>query len=72
MQYDSRRIVNESIRGKNVGDGRGKKIAVITLQPNSKAEYSARNSQAKLAPPYSVLYPDTSSDSDSLKSNGAR
>ena len=34
--------------------------------------YSAINSRAKPPPPYSVLKPDTSSDSPSTKSNGAR
>ena len=52
--------------------GRGMKMMNITPQPNSKAEYSAKNNHAKLALPYSVLYPETNSDSDSLKSKGAR
>lgn len=34
--------------------------------------YSLRKIKAKYAPEYSVLNPDTNSDSDSLKSNGAR
>jgi hypothetical protein len=34
--------------------------------------YSDRKIKAKKAPEYSVLNPDTNSDSDSLKSNGAR
>lgn len=35
-------------------------------------EYSAIKSIAKPAPPYSILNPDTSSDSPSTKSKGAR
>jgi hypothetical protein len=34
--------------------------------------YSERNRKAKYAPEYSVLNPETNSDSDSLKSKGAR
>lgn len=35
-------------------------------------EYSARKNNAKGPPAYSTLNPDTSSDSPSVKSNGAR
>lgn len=35
-------------------------------------EYSPRNSKAKRKEPYSVLYPETNSDSDSGKSKGTR
>lgn len=34
--------------------------------------YSAKNKRANLKPPYSTLKPDTSSDSPSAKSKGAR
>jgi len=42
------------------------------MQENSKTAYSERKIKAKLAPEYSVLKPETNSDSDSLKSKGAR
>jgi hypothetical protein len=35
--------------------GRGTKRIYITPQPNRRAEYSAKNNQAKFALPYSVL-----------------
>lgn len=44
----------------------------ITEEENNKLEYSPRNTKAKLAPLYSVLQPETSSDSLSEKSKGAR
>lgn len=34
-------------------------------------EYSAKKNKAKIIPGYSILYPETSSDSPSDKSNGA-
>lgn len=49
-----------------------KKINVIKKQEYKSIAYSDRNKKAKYAPEYSVLKPDTSSDSDSLKSKGAR
>jgi len=42
------------------------------MQEYRRTAYSDRNSREKLAPEYSVLNPDTSSDSDSAKSKGAR
>jgi len=44
----------------------------ITKQENRSIPYSARKINEKYAPLYSVLNPLTSSDSDSLKSKGAR
>jgi outer membrane PBP1 activator LpoA protein len=41
-------------------------------QENKSILYSAKKINEKNAPPYSVLNPLTNSDSDSLKSNGAR
>jgi hypothetical protein len=41
-------------------------------EETSNALYSAKNTNAKKLPIYSVLNPDTSSDSDSEKSKGAR
>jgi hypothetical protein len=45
---------------------------VIRKQEYNNIAYSARKQNAKFAPEYSVLKPETSSDSDSLKSKGAR
>lgn len=45
---------------------------MIRTQENNKTEYSDKKIKAKYAPEYSVLNPDTNSDSDSLKSKGAR
>ena len=42
------------------------------MQEKSNIPYSARKIKEKYAPPYSVLKPETNSDSDSLKSKGAR
>lgn len=39
---------------------------------NKILAYSAKNSIAKPPPPYSILNPDTNSDSPSAKSKGAR
>ena len=41
-------------------------------QENKSIPYSAKKMKEKKAPPYSVLNPLTNSDSDSLKSKGAR
>lgn len=49
-----------------------KKIKVIIKQVKSRIAYSDKNRKAKLAPEYSVLNPETNSDSDSEKSKGAR
>jgi hypothetical protein len=51
---------------------KGKKSKKITMAPNSTKTYSPKKISAKFTPPNSVLKPETSSDSDSLKSNGAR
>jgi len=48
------------------------KIIDIKKQCNISIIYSLKNINAKLAPEYSVLNPDTNSDSASLKSKGAR
>ena len=42
------------------------------MQANRRTKYSDNKTKAKFTLEYSVLYPDTNSDSDSLKSNGAR
>jgi hypothetical protein len=49
-----------------------KKIKTIRKQEYSNIAYSDKKIKAKEAPEYSVLKPETSSDSDSLKSKGAR
>jgi len=60
---------------------RGEKMGGIGVSKNSAAErrlitrilqYSAIKMRANLPPPYSILKPETSSDSPSAKSKGAR
>jgi hypothetical protein len=48
-----------------------KKYTIIK-EDTSKAEYSAKKISANIPPPYSVLNPETNSDSLSEKSKGAR
>jgi hypothetical protein len=48
------------------------KIYLIKKQEYKRTAYSDRNSREKPTPEYSVLKPETNSDSDSLKSKGAR
>ena len=45
---------------------------LLNIERNIILPYSARKIIAKVPLPYSVLNPDTSSDSPSAKSNGAR
>jgi hypothetical protein len=45
---------------------------VIRRQENNRTPYSDKKIKAKKAPEYSVLNPETNSDSASLKSKGAR
>lgn len=49
-----------------------RKTWVIIAHENNSTAYSDRKIKAKKAPEYSVLNPETSSDSDSAKSKGAR
>jgi hypothetical protein len=49
-----------------------RKITGRRKQENNNILYSAKKIKEKYAPPYSVLNPLTNSDSDSLKSKGAR
>lgn len=49
-----------------------KNIVVVIILIKIILAYSAINNNAKPPPPYSMLNPDTSSDSPSTKSNGAR
>lgn len=44
----------------------------VIIDINKILAYSAKNSIAKPPPPYSILNPDTNSDSPSAKSKGAR
>ena len=55
------RVINQDI-----------KMYLIRKQEYKSTAYSDKNSKEKPTPEYSVLKPETSSDSDSLKSNGAR
>lgn len=48
------------------------KIYLIKKQEYKRTAYSDRNNREKPTPEYSVLKPETNSDSDSLKSKGAR
>jgi hypothetical protein len=48
------------------------KIELINTHPNKIIIYSLKNKNEKFIPLYSVLNPETSSDSASLKSKGAR
>jgi len=50
----------------------GKKITLVKRLINKIFMYSAMKIRAKVPPLYSVLKPETSSDSPSAKSNGAR
>ncbi len=45
---------------------------MISIQEYNNIAYSDRKIKAKYAPEYSVLNPETNSDSDSEKSKGAR
>ena len=65
-------IVNKAKRKifKDTNEEKNKKV--ISIQEYNTIIYSDKMTKAKLAAEYSVLYPDTSSDSDSLKSKGAR
>lgn len=44
----------------------------MMLQLTNNTPYSVKKMKAKKGPAYSVLNPETNSDSDSEKSNGAR
>lgn len=69
----NKRVDNErNSKLKELGNRLPKKIMTINIQENSNTQYSDKKMKAKLAPEYSVLNPETNSDSDSLKSNGAR
>jgi len=52
--------------------GVGRNRIVVRRLINKMLEYSAINRRAKRPPLYSVLKPDTSSDSPSARSNGVR
>ena len=45
---------------------------MIIIEDKINIQYSERKRKAKYPPEYSVLNPDTNSDSDSEKSKGAR
>lgn len=54
------------------GINQEKKSIEMSMQEYKSTAYSDKKINAKYAPEYSVLNPETSSDSDSLKSKGAR
>lgn len=58
----------ERIRGMGVSKNRAAERRLIT----KILQYSAIKIRANLPPPYSILKPETSSDSPSAKSKGAR
>jgi hypothetical protein len=49
-----------------------KQILLARTDINKMFEYSAKNKSTNPPPPYSILNPDTNSDSPSAKSKGAR
>jgi hypothetical protein len=49
-----------------------KNKSAVNVDISIMCEYSANMNSAKVIPEYSTLYPDTNSDSPSVKSNGAR
>jgi len=69
-QNETPEICSQYVTDKFRGPNRNKTPIISPL--NSNIMYSPRNKNAKIFPLYSVLNPDTSSDSASLKSNGAR
>jgi hypothetical protein len=66
------KIVKTIIHKTFSGIAQRKKTITIIKQENNNTEYSDKKTNAKFAPEYSVLKPDTNSDSASLKSKGAR
>jgi len=54
------------------GEGNRRNRAEDSRLTTRILQYSAIKMRANLPPPYSMLNPDTSSDSPSAKSNGAR
>jgi|APCry1669189000_1035189.scaffolds.fasta_scaffold491120_1 hypothetical protein len=61
-----------TIKNKPINLYPGEKRQIKTTEETSKVEYSAKNTKANKPPLYSVLKPDTNSDSLSEKSKGAR
>ena len=70
------KLIKRAKTGRSKGERDGKKgdkkIKGNSIQEKRSIEYSAKKIKEKYAPLYSVLNPLTSSDSDSLKSKGAR
>lgn len=61
----------EVIKGE-IEQNKGKKMQDKMTEEKINTLYSDKKTNAKQTPPYSVLKPETSSDSDSEKSKGAR
>jgi hypothetical protein len=72
MKTKERNKATETMNNRLIGIKHMKKMYVISMQEYRRTAYSDKNSKEKLAPEYSVLNPETSSDSDSAKSKGAR
>ena len=72
IKKKEKNIVRIMIKKRFIGMNHIKKIYVIKKQEYKRTAYSDKKIKEKLAPEYSVLKPETNSDSDSLKSNGAR
>lgn len=66
-------VIFISFRGRRVkGDVPPRKIIVERSFINMIFAYSAKKNKAKGPPAYSTLYPETNSDSPSVKSKGVR
>lgn len=73
---ESRRVFVANVMG-NSSDGRFKKLGlrnrmVVSVFISMMLAYSARKNRANGPAAYSTLNPETSSDSPSVRSNGAR
>lgn len=74
IQINTNLKINVRITKKKIvlGINQEKNKKEINIQEYSNTVYSDKKMKAKYAPEYSVLNPETNSDSDSLKSKGAR
>jgi hypothetical protein len=74
IQINTNLKINVRITKKKVvlGINQEKNKKEINIQEYNNTVYSDKKMKAKYAPEYSVLNPETNSDSDSLKSKGAR
>lgn len=72
MKINLKSNVNKTKKNTVCGSIQEKNKIVINIQEYRRTVYSDKKMKAKYAPEYSVLNPETNSDSDSLKSKGAR